>query len=101
MPNERSREQTLEAQTVVTKARALAAAGQFAAVVEFLGTRERGELVGSPTLALLYGIAQAGRGRHEQGLEWLEHARSQSPQHGELVLEGHGLNPRGPIAVVR
>ncbi len=100
MPNERSREQTLEAQTVVTKARALAAAGQHAAVVEFLGTRERSELVGSPTLALLYGIAQARLGRHEQGLEWLEQARSQAHQQGEHVIERHALSARGAIALV-
>src|SRR5436309_13852904 len=100
MPNERSREQTLEAQTVVTKARALAAAGQHAAVVEFLGTRERSELVGSPTLALLYGIAQARLGRHEQGLEWLEQARSQARQQGEHIIERHALSARGAIAIV-
>jgi len=100
MPNERSREQTLEAETVVTKARALAAAGQHAAVVEFLGTRERSELVGSPTLALLYGIAQARLGRHDQGLEWLEQARSLARQQGEHVVERHALSARGAIALV-
>ena len=100
MPNERSPEQTLEAQTVVTKARALAAAGQHAAVVEFLGTRERSELVGSPTLALLYGIAQARLGRHDQGLEWLEQARSLARQQGEHVVERHALSARGAIALV-
>src|SRR2546426_10328472 len=61
---------TLEAiASVIDKARALAAAGHHAAVVEFLGGRERGELSDSPTLALLYGIAQARLGRHERSEE--------------------------------
>ena len=98
--NERSPEQTLEAQTVVSKAQALAAAGQHAAVVDFLGSRERSELVGSPTLALLYGIAQARLGRHAQGLEWLEQARSQARQQGEHAVERHALSARGAIAFV-
>ena len=100
MPNERPPEQTLEAQTVVSKARALAAAGQHAAVVEFLGSRELSELAGSPTLALLYGIAQARLGRHEQGLEWLEQARSQARRQGEHAVERHALSARGAIALV-
>jgi tetratricopeptide (TPR) repeat protein len=98
--NERSPEQTLEAQTVVSKAQALAAAGQHAAVVDFLGSRERSELAGSPTLALLYGIAQARLGRHAQGLEWLEQARSQARQQGEHAVERHALSARGAIAFV-
>jgi tetratricopeptide (TPR) repeat protein len=100
LPNDRSREQTLEAQTIVSKARALAAAGQHAAVVEFLGSRERSELNGSPTLALLYGIAQARLGRHDQGLEWLEQARTQARQQGEHAVERHALSARGAIALV-
>ncbi len=100
MPNDRSREQTLEAETVVAKARALAAAGQHAAVVEFLGSRERNELTGSPTLALLYGIAQARLGRHDQGLEWLEQARAQARQQGEHAVERHALSARGALAFV-
>ncbi len=98
--NERSPEQTLESQTVVSKAQALAAAGQHAAVVDFLGSRERSELVGSPTLALLFGIAQARLGRHAQGLEWLEQARSQARQQGEHAVERHALSARGAIAFV-
>jgi tetratricopeptide (TPR) repeat protein len=68
--------------------------------VEFLGSRERSELIGSPTLALLYGIAQARIGRHDQGLEWLEQARSQAHQRGEHVVERHALSARGAIAIV-
>src|SRR5881396_4137208 len=75
---------TLEAiAPVIDKARELAAAGHHAAVVEFLGGRERTELGDSPTLALLYGIAQARLGRHEQALQWLELALEQARRRGE------------------
>src|SRR2546425_11755895 len=87
---------TLEAiASVIDKARALAAAGHHAAVVEFLGGRERAELSDSPTLALLYGIAQARLGRHEQALQWLELALVQARRLGEPAGERHALNARG------
>src|SRR5213592_3308618 len=67
MSKDQTRDQRLaEASPVIAKARALAAAGHHAAVVEFLGTRDQSELA-DPTLALLYGIAQTRLGRHEQG----------------------------------
>jgi len=89
---------TLEAiASVIDKARALAAAGHHAAVVEFLGGRERAELSDSPTLALLYGIAQARLGRHEQALQWLELALVQARRLGEPAVERHA---RGAFALV-
>jgi tetratricopeptide (TPR) repeat protein len=89
-----------DASSVVAKARAFAAAGHHAAVVEYLGTRDRSELEESPTLALLYGVAQARLGRHEQGLEWLETALGQARHRGEHTVERHALNARGAIALV-
>src|SRR2546422_6261852 len=92
---------TLEAiASVIDKARELAAAGHHAAVVEFLGGRERTELGDSPTLALLYGIAQARLGRHEQALQWLELALEQARRLGEPAVERHALNARGAFALV-
>src|SRR2546422_8274692 len=92
---------TLEAiASVIDKARALAAAGHHAAVVEFLGGRERAELSDSPTLALLYGIAQARLGRHEQALQWLELALVQARRLGEPAVERHALSARGAFALV-
>src|SRR6266571_8324754 len=68
MSNDQSRDQRLvEASPVVAKAHTLAAAGHHAAVVEFLGSRES-ELEETPTLALLYGIAQARLGRHDEAI---------------------------------
>src|SRR2546425_2519333 len=92
---------TLEAiAPVIDKARELAAAGHHAAVVEFLGGRERTELSDSPTLALLYGIAQARLGRHEQALQWLELALEQARRRGESAVERHALSARGAFALV-
>src|SRR5947208_1355425 len=74
MSNDQSRDQRLvEASPVVAKAHTLAAAGHHAAVVEFLGSRES-ELEETPTLALLYGIAQARLARHEQRVQWIDRA---------------------------
>src|SRR5256885_16923139 len=89
---------TLEAiASVIDKARALAAAGHHAAVVEFLGGRERAELSDSPTLALLYGIAQARLGRHEQALQWLELALVQARRLREPPGERPALERPGGL----
>src|SRR5204862_8328709 len=87
---------TLEATaSVIDKARELAAAGHHAAVVEFLGSRERTELGDSPTLALLYGIAQARLGPHAQGRQWLELALAPARPHGTPGVDRHALNGPG------
>src|SRR3989454_882021 len=100
MSKDQTRDQPLlEASPVVAKARGLAAAGQHAAVVEFLGSREQSELE-DPTLALLYGITQARLGRHEQGLQWIDRALTRARQSREHGVERHALNARGAIALV-
>src|SRR5260370_15549406 len=88
-----------EASPVVAKARALWAAGHHAAVVEFLGARDQTELA-EPTLALLYGIAQARLGRHEQGLQWIDRALNRARQLPEHGVERHALHARGAISPV-
>jgi tetratricopeptide (TPR) repeat protein len=101
MSNHPSRDQRLvEASPVIAKARALAAAGHHAAVVEFLGGRDQSELEITPTLALLYGIAHARLGRHDQGLQWIDRALASARQRGEHGVERHALNARGAIALV-
>jgi tetratricopeptide (TPR) repeat protein len=100
MSNDKNRDQRLlEASPVVAKARSLAAAGHHAAVVEFLGSRPPSELDDS-TLALLYGIAQARMGRHQQGVEWIDRALAAARQRAEHGVERHALNARGAIALV-
>src|SRR3954470_6532912 len=88
-----------EASPVIAKARALAAAGHHAAVVEFLASRDQSELE-DPTLALLYGIAQARLGRHQQGLQWVDKALAAARTHNDRGVERHALNARGAIALV-
>ncbi len=63
---------------LVERARQLAAAGRHAAVVEHLKPHENGELMHSPSLALLYGTAQARLGHHKEGLQWLDVALAQA-----------------------
>src|SRR5260370_28112289 len=100
MATDKARDQRLlEASPVGGKARALAAAGHHAAVVEHLGTRES-ELADTPTLALLYGIAQARLGRHDQGIQWIDRALVRARELGEHGVERHALNARGAIALV-
>jgi tetratricopeptide (TPR) repeat protein len=85
---------------VVDKARQLAAAGHHAEVVEYLDGRAGSELEDSPSLALLYGTAQARLGRHDEGLRWLNVALKQARKREEQVVERHALNARGAIALV-
>src|SRR5882762_5047126 len=68
---------------VVDKARQLAEAGQHAEVVAYLGARKGTELADSPSLALLYGTAQARLGRHDEGLRWVELAQDQARKRDE------------------
>jgi tetratricopeptide (TPR) repeat protein len=85
---------------VAQKARQLAAAGHHAEVVEYLGARGQSELEESPSLALLFGTAQARLGRHDEGLRWLDLALDQARKGGEQGVEGRALNARGAIALV-
>src|SRR5258705_1922713 len=85
---------------VVEKAQQLAAAGHHAEVVEYLGAHAESDLQGSPTLALLYGTAQARLGRHDEGLRWLDTALDEARKHDEQTVERHALNARGAVALV-
>jgi len=85
---------------VVEKAQRLATAGHHAEVVEFLGAQAEGELHGSPTLALLYGTAQARLGHHAEGLKWLDTALDEARKRDEQTVERHALNARGAVALV-
>src|SRR2546430_12185034 len=90
MSDQLSNQRLNEASPVIAKARALAAAGHHAAVVEYLGSRDQSELE-DPTLALLYGIAQARLGRHQQGLQWIDRALNRARQSREHGVERHAL----------
>ena len=85
---------------VVEKAQKLAASGNHAEVVEFLGAQSESTLEESPTLALLFGTANARLGRHAEGLRWLDKALDESRRQEEQSVERHALNARGAIALV-
>src|SRR5947207_15839428 len=85
---------------IVDTARQLAAGGQHAGVIAYLGARKGTELAASSSLALLYGTAQARLGRHEEGLRWVDLALDQARRHAEPAVERHALNARGAIALV-
>ncbi len=85
---------------VVDRARQLAAAGSHAEVVEYLGAQARSEIEDSPSLALLYGTAQARIGHHDDGLRWLDVALDQARKGGERGVEARALNARGAFALV-
>jgi tetratricopeptide (TPR) repeat protein len=85
---------------VVDQARELAAAGQHAELVVYLSARPGRELAASPSLALLYGTAQARIGRHEEALRWLDLALERSRHPAEPAIERQALNARGAVALV-
>jgi tetratricopeptide (TPR) repeat protein len=85
---------------VVEKAQQLAATGNHAEVVDFLGAQAVGTLEESPTLALLFGTANARLGRHAEGLRWLDKALDESRKREEPGVERHALNARGALALV-
>jgi tetratricopeptide (TPR) repeat protein len=84
----------------LNRARKLAETGQYAALVDYLGDRPDTELKESPTLALLFGTAQARLGRHSKGTQWVEIALDRSRDRGDRAIEARALNDRGAIALV-
>ena len=84
----------------MNRARQLAETGQYAAVVDLLSERPREKIEDSPTLALLYGTAQARLGRHADGREWVELALDRSRERGDRAIEARALNVRGAMALV-
>jgi tetratricopeptide (TPR) repeat protein len=84
----------------LNRVRRLAEIGQHAAVVDYLGDRSPDQLRDSPTLALLYGTAQARLGRQEEGTKWVKLALTRSRERGDRAIEARALNIRGAIALV-
>jgi len=85
---------------VVDTAQQLAAAGQHAEVVKYLGGRGSSELENSASLALLYGTAQARLGRHAEGQRWLDLALEHARRQRDDAVERRALNARGAAAFV-
>lgn len=76
----------------------LADSGRLAAVVDHLTGVPTTELEQSPTLALLYGIAQARLGHHATGAKWVGVALDRARARGDRTIEARALNVSGGIA---
>lgn len=88
-----------ESLMVLSKAREFSDTGQHAAVVDYLAGLPPNEITRSPTLALLYGIAQARIGRHAEGQRWVDAAGKQAQERGDRAVEARALNVQGAIAL--
>ncbi|MBI2403271.1 MAG: hypothetical protein HYV20_11165 [Gemmatimonadetes bacterium] len=76
----------------------LADSGRDAAVVAALGALPVHELEQSPTLALLFGIAQARLGRPSSGKQWVGTALETAQVRGDSTVAARALNVSGAIA---
>lgn len=76
----------------------LSESGRNAAVVAELGVVPVEELERSPTLALLFGIAQGRLGRQLSGKQWVLTALEVSRTRGDPAIEARALNVCGAIA---
>jgi tetratricopeptide (TPR) repeat protein len=72
--------------------------GRNAAVIAELGALPARELETSPTLALLFGIAQGRLGHHGTGKRWVETALGIARSRGDDTIEARSLNVAGAIA---
>jgi len=77
----------------------LAETGRHAAVLDRLGALPVQELEQSPTLALLFGIAQARLGKHKSGRQWVTTALHTARARGDGAIEARALNVSGVIAL--
>lgn len=83
----------------LNKARRLAETGKLAEVVQYLSAQAEKQVLGSQTLALIYGTAHARLGRHAEGERWVDIALDLSRERGDRTIEVRALNVRGAIAL--
>ncbi len=76
----------------------LAETGRHAALVERVGALPVQEVEQSPTLSLLFGIAQARLGHHNSGRQWVATALDTARARGDGEIEARALNVSGAIA---
>jgi tetratricopeptide (TPR) repeat protein len=87
---------SLETLTTIQK---LADTGHHAAVARQLGALSAEELEQSPTLALLFGIAQARLGQHTAGKRWVGIGLEAARARRDHAVEARALNVSGAIAL--
>jgi tetratricopeptide (TPR) repeat protein len=76
----------------------LAETGHHAAVAQRLGAIRLRDLKQSPTLALLFGIAQARLGHHNSAKQWVEIGLETARARSDHAVEARALNVSGAIA---
>lgn len=76
----------------------LADTGRHAAVVEYLSGLPPEELAASPTLAFLFGSAQARLGRDDLARRWATVAYERARERADRTVEARALNLSGAIA---
>jgi len=86
---------------MLTQANQLAESGRHAAVLELLQGRPDEDVVDSPTLALLCGIAHGRLGGHEVAERWVGIALERARARGDRAIETRAENVRGAIALER
>ncbi len=83
---------------MLNEAQTLSQAGRHSAVVQLLEPKME-ELEDSPTLALLYGIAQARLGAHGAGDRWVTAALRRARERGDQTIEARAQNVAGAMAL--
>ncbi len=81
------------------QAQSLADAGRYQELLDYLEPARSEALLGSPTLALLCGSANARLGRDVEATTWVDLALERAKQQGDLAVEARALNIRGAIAL--
>ena len=84
--------------SMLTRIQELSDTGRNAAVVAELGVLPVHELEKSPTLALLFGIAQGRLGRQASGKQWVAAALELARARGDTAIEARALNVSGAIS---
>lgn len=84
---------------MIESAARMSETGHHAALVELVSTIPVDEVAHSPTLALLFGIAQARLGRHAAGERWVAAAAERARQRGDRTIEVRALNVSGAICL--
>lgn len=84
---------------MLNRTQKLAETGHHAAVAQQLGVLPVHELEQSPTLALLFGIAQARLGRHTSAKQWVGIGLDTARARSDHAVEARALNVSGAIAL--
>jgi tetratricopeptide (TPR) repeat protein len=81
------------------QAQRLADTGRYAELLSYLEERPQEDLLNSPTMALLSGVAHARLGRLEEGQQWVMISLTRAKAQGDRAVEVRALNVYGAIAL--